>query len=277
MAELLRQDLRLRADRDDSVHQLRIAARRLRSALTSYRPLLEPSATDDLRDELRWLGQSLAEARDAQVLRERLHAVIDAEPPELVLGPVVSRIDDELRTARRTGLEDASRALDSDRYFRLLDALDQLVASPPLSPAADRPARKALSRLLGRDAKRLRRAVSAIDASAAGPERDAALHETRKKAKRLRYAAESAVPVLGKPAKRLAASVKKMQQALGEHQDSVVARERLREYGVRAHGSAENGFTFGRLHGLEQARGDDAERAFEAAWAGRHGKTVRRW
>jgi CHAD domain-containing protein len=277
VAELLRQDGQLRTDGHDAVHQLRIATRRLRSALVTYRPLLETGSVDGIGDELRWLGQSLADARDAQVLRERLHDLVSAEPSELVLGPVMGRIDDELRAAERTGLEQASETLDSERYLRLLDSLDQLVAAVPLTAVAGRPVRDELPRLLHRDAKRLRRAVAAIGRSAGGPEHDAALHDARKKAKRLRYAAESAVPVLGKPAARLAASVKKMQQALGEHQDSVVSRERLREYGVRAHGNGENGFTFGRLHALEQSRGDAAERVFEAAWTGRHGKTVRRW
>ena len=277
VAELRRQNARLLADDQTAVHQLRIAARRLRSALTTYRPLLDPSTTEPVREELRWLGRSLSEARDAQVLRERLHAMLGDEPPELVLGPVLARIDDELRAAYRAGLELAVQTLDGERYARLLDTLDDLVASPPSTPAARQPAHEILPLLLRRDAKRLRRAVAAIDRSPTGPERDAALHAARKKAKRLRYAAESAVPALGKPAKRLTAAAKTMQQILGDHQDAVVSRQHLRDYAVRAHGNGENGFTFGRLHALEQARADEAERAFGRAWERRPGKTVRRW
>jgi CHAD domain-containing protein len=100
----------------------------------------------------------------------------------------------------------------------------------------------------------------------------------RKKAKRLRYAAESAVPALGKRDTTLARRSKRVQQGLGEHLDTVVARQRLRAYGVKAHTKAENGFTFGRLHALEQARADWAERAFESAWrALPPAKRVRRW
>ena len=116
-----------------------------------------------------------------------------------------------------------------------------------------------MPRLLQRDAKRLRRAVHAVGLAEGGAdERNVALHEARKKAKRLRYAAESAVPLLGKRAKRVAVSVKKVQQALGAHQDTVMSRRVLRDYGVRAHLSGENGFTFGRLHALEQARATSA-------------------
>ncbi|QWZ09888.1 CYTH and CHAD domain-containing protein [Nocardioides panacis] len=277
VAELQRQDLRLRADEPGSVHRLRIAARRLRSALKTYGPLFEPGAVDPLGEELRWLGQALSAARDAQVLRERLHLLVAAEPPELVLGPVMNRIDDELRIAERAGREQALRALDGERYFRLLDSLDELLRVPPLAPGADAAARKVLPRLLQRDARRLRRAVREIDRTEDPVRHDAALHEARKKAKRLRYAAESTVPVFGRRAKKLAASAKEVQQALGEHQDTVMARRTLREHAVRAHANGENGFTFGRLHALEQARAAEAEREFEDAWRGFPTKNLRRW
>ena len=277
VAELQRQDRRLRADDPGAVHKLRIAARRLRAALRTYRPLFEPTATDRVADELRWLGVNLSQARDAQVLRERLRDLVAAEPPELVLGPVMTRIDDELRTAYRAGLDRALETLDGQRYFRLLDSLDTLVRCPPLTAGADAPAREVLPGLLHRDARRLRRAARAISRSADGPPHDTALHETRKKAKRLRYAAEAAVPVLGGPAETLAASAKQVQQTLGEHQDAVVAQHRLREHGVQAHVHGENGFTFGRLHALEQARAGEAEREFDTAWRARPGKNLRRW
>jgi CHAD domain-containing protein len=278
VAELHTQDIRLRGDEPGSVHKLRIAARRLRAALKTYKPLFAPGAADTVGEELRWLGQVLSGARDAQVLREHLHAVISSEPPELVLGPVLARIDDELRAAARTGRTQALQALESERYFRLLDALDELVGSGSLVPEADRPARKVLPRLLQRDAKRLDRAVRQIARADHPQQHEAALHEARKKAKRLRYAAESTVPALGKRAARLATATKKVQQALGEHQDTVVARDRLREYGVKAHVNGENGFTFGRLHALEQARGVEAERQFEMAWkALPPAQDVRRW
>jgi CHAD domain-containing protein len=277
VTELHRQDTRLRADEPGSVHRLRIAARRLRSAFKTYGPLFEAGSVDQVGEELRWLGQTLSGARDAQVLRERLHLLVAAEPAELVLGPVTNRIDDELRIAERAGREQALRTLDGERYFRLLDALDELLRSPPLSPEADAAARKVLPGLLQRDARRLRRAVRDIARTEDPVRHDAALHEARKKAKRVRYAAESTVPVFGRRAKRLATSAKNVQQTLGEHQDTVMARHTLREYGARAHTNGENGFTFGRLHALEQARADEAEREFEAAWNSFPSKDLRRW
>ena len=269
--ELHRQDARLRDAHPSSVHQLRIAARRLRAALKTYAPLLEPEPAARLGEELRWLGRTLGDARDAQVLRERLLELVAAEPDELVLGPVVAQIDQELLSAEHSGREKALDALDSERYFRLLDALDELVTPGAFTPDAEAPARKVLPGLLRRDAKRLRRAVKSVG-KANDRERDLALHEVRKKAKRLRYAAESSVPVLGKRAKALRASAKTVQQALGEHQDTVMSRQKLRELGARSHLGGQNGFTFGRLHGLEQARADAAVRRFEGAW-----KSVTTW
>lgn len=277
VAALHAQDSRLRTDQPGAVHKLRIAARRLRSLLKTYQPLFEPGSADTIGEELRWLGQSLAPARDAQVLRERLDALVGSELTELVIGPVRARIDDELNSAYRTGREQALTALDSDRYFRLLDILDEFVGSTPLTPAGNAPARELLPRLLQRDAKRLRRMVGRTATSADPQQHDAALHEARKKSKRLRYAAESAVPVFGKRARKLAAASKAVQQALGEHQDTVIARVRLREYGVQAHLSGENGFTFGRLHALEQARADQAEHEFETAWRAVPATKLERW
>lgn len=281
--ELLQQDARLRADQPGSIHKLRIAARRLRSALKTYRPLFASDATptvDAVGEELRWLGQVLGQARDAQVMRERLSLLVAAEPAELVLGPVKQRLDDDLSSEYRTGRDRGLEAMDSERYYRLLDALDQLARSPALTTKADAPAREVLPRLLAREAGRLRRSVrqaGKLDAATHRHQRDLALHEARKKAKRLRYAAESAIPVLPRRAKKLSTSAKRVQEALGEHQDAVVARDKLREYGARTHLSGENGFTFGRLHALEQQRADNAEHNFESDWSHRTSRTLARW
>jgi inorganic triphosphatase YgiF len=103
--ELQHQDARLRSGSRGSIHKLRIAARRLRSALKTYRPLLAPDSVttaDQVGEELRWLGQVLSPARDAQVMRERLRLLVASEPRELVLGPVSQRIDDNLSVASKT-------------------------------------------------------------------------------------------------------------------------------------------------------------------------------
>jgi hypothetical protein len=141
VSRLKQEDLRLRVGDAEGVHQMRIAARRLRSALATYRDVLAPGSAEGLRSELQWLGGVLAPARDAQVMRERLGGLVRLQPAELVLGAVAHRIDDELGARFRSGRSDAELALAGKRYFRLLDRLDAFTNAPPFSQAARQPVR----------------------------------------------------------------------------------------------------------------------------------------
>ena len=267
LAALLREDGRVRSGEADSVHKMRIAARRLRAALQTCAPLFEDGGYVVLREDLRWLGRDLSAARDAQVLRERLRHLVAEEPSELVMGPVAVSIDDALGAAERSGRARALEVLDDRRYLRMLDALDAFVGDLPVTGDGDAPAREVLPRLLRSDVERLRRAVRDARRAEDGRARDVALHTARKKAKRLRYAAELAVPALGRPAEELASAAKGVQQVLGEHQDTVMSRAFLRELGARMHSDGLNGFSLGRLHAIEQARADAAALDLEEAWS----------
>lgn len=258
---------RVRAGDPTAIHEIRISARRLRSALTTYSSLFEPGAVDALREELRWLGTVLSEARDAQVMRERLDALVAHEPPELVVGPVLDRIDHELMKTFEAGRAHGLAALDSARFTRLLSALDEFASDPPLLAAASDPAEEALPKLLDHEIGVVADRVHDLEEAMEPDQRDRALHEVRKKAKRLRYAAESAQPALGKPARRLVKWATILQTELGLHQDAVVARQKLTAYAAQARLQGESGFTFGRLHALEEARADQAELAFRLAWS----------
>jgi CHAD domain-containing protein len=263
--QLVLRDRGARSDEPDAVHQMRVATRRLRSALATYRPLLDRERTDPVRDELKWLGQVLGRSRDAEVLHWRLQDLVSAQPAELVLGPVGRRVDLELRDRHRAAQADLVAALVSDRYIRLLDALDELVASPPLTARAGRKAREQLPTLVGRAAARVDRDAQAVADAPTPQVRDQRLHEVCRSAKRARYAAESAAPVIGKPARRLADRMTALQDVLGEHQDSVVARALLLELAAAAHLSGENGFTYGLMHEQERAIADEARRSYGPA------------
>jgi CHAD domain-containing protein len=242
------EELRVRRDAPDSVHQLRVAARRLRSVLKAYREVLDRSRTEPVADALRDLGRHLAPARDAEVLRERVDADLAALRSDLLLGPVraeatrhFARVEAEARAAVLT-------ALDSAEHVALRSALDELLERPPLARRARRPAKKALRPR--RTARRLHRAMTA----ALDHGDDTALHTARKAAKRLRYATE----VTGSRPKGL----KQLQKALGHHQDAVVARPVLRELGA----SAENGYSFGVLWAQADARAAAIEADLPALW-----------
>lgn len=265
---LAAEDLRVRRGEPDAVHQVRVTARRLRSALQSFRPLLDRDRTDPLVDCLRALARALAPARDAEVLRERITAGLDALPPELLLGPVRAEVTRHFARVEAEAHAAVLSALDGGPYIGLRRGLDDLVERPPLTEGASAKAAKVLPPLVGRRARKLDRAMSAaLDGG------DVAIHTARKAAKQLRYATEVARPVVGKPAGRFADGLKGVARALGEHQDTVVARQTLRELGARA----ENGFSFGVLLGQDAARAAAIEADLEQTWSATRSRKLRRW
>lgn len=260
--QIQEQDPLVRGDTPDAVHKMRVGCRRIRSALATYRPILRRELTDPLRAELKWFAATLGEARDTEVVIERLDALVNEQPVELRLGPVSRRVHLELGGRGRAGREAALEALGSTRYFRLLDQLDRFVEAAPTTEEADRPARRELPLLLTRELRRFRKRARAVASTTDAEQRELALHEVRKAAKRLRYAAESASPVLGDGADALARLASSAQDILGSHHDSVVARDILRTLGVQAHLNGENGFTFGRLHAIEEVRAAELDDEF---------------
>jgi len=277
LTEMKRQDPRVRQDLPDAVHDMRVAMRRLRSALATFRPLLDRTVTEPLREELKWVGHVLGDARDSEVIHERLAAAVAREPVELLLGPVVARIDGDLGPAYREAHDRSVEAMRSDRYFALVDQLDALVADPPWTPVAQEPAHQVLPRRMRKDWKRVRARVAAAEEAPGTAERDERLHEVRKAAKRARYAAEALTPLYGGEARRFAKAVKGVQSVLGDHQDSVVTQGVLRRLGVQAHLAGENGFSFGRLHGLDQAVAERTRVEFAHTWKAASRKRMRRW
>ncbi|MFD4257940.1 CHAD domain-containing protein [Streptomyces sp. NPDC058534] len=259
-------DPAVRRDLPDAVHQMRVTCRRLRGCLRSYRSVLDRRTTDPVRAELKWLAGELGVARDQEVLRERLATALDELPDDLVLGPVAARL--RVWDVSRGGdaLTRTREALDTSRYLLLLDALDTLVRQPPLrAKASGKPARMMAGAVLkeyGRLAGRMEHAFGLSP----GPARETALHEARKAAKKVRYAAEVARPALGKPVARLGKRAKKVQKLLGEHQDAVVAQDALRSLGVAAHGAGESAFTWGLLHGRERAHAEARQRELPEVW-----------
>jgi CHAD domain-containing protein len=283
-------DPAVRRDVPDSVHKMRVATRRLRSALRSYRPLLDRDAAETLRAELSWLADELGRVRDAEVLAARLAGAVEAEPPELVLGPVTTRLTAQLTASTGRHRRALLSTLGSERYLRLLDDLDTLVAAVGAEPTdrGRRPAGAEVPRLVRKTVRKLDVLMAAADEApvtmpvAALPlpgqlDRDTALHEARKAAKRARYAAEAATRVDPKRAARLAAAMESVQELLGEHHDSVVTRELLRTAAVRAHGAGENAFTYGLLHARQAALADRLEADLPGTWARASRAKVRGW
>ncbi len=267
--DLVRHDPLVRVDAPDAVHQMRVNCRRLRTVLAAFRPVVEPEGDrgeiEPLRAELKWLGEVLGAARDSEVVRDRLLASVDAQPPELVLGPVQAFLTETFSTRYRAAHDAALDTLGSPRYFALLDALDALVSTPPAGPRAGEPAAEVLPKQLRRTYRRIKRHVDEARA-AEGEHRGELFHEVRKSAKRARYAGDAVSAVLGDQAKDYAKAMKAVQEVLGDYQDGVVARQELRALAVAAHLDGQNAFTYGRLHALEQVAGEQALERFDGAW-----------
>lgn len=264
VAELLRVEPGARTGDAEAVHQMRVAVRRLRSCLRTFRRAFEVGSLDRLLGELSVLGDVLGTARDASVLAARLEGGLAGLAGEQILGPVVEV--SRARAARRIAAthRDLLAFLDGPRYGALLDDLVALVARPPFGPRRRSPSwyRRQLRRSV-------RRVVALADRAerAEGAERDVALHAVRRAAKHVRYAAETVEPVLGRDARRLARRFGRLQEVLGEHHDAVVARAFLLAEGARAGSRAgENAFTYGVLFAAEDARAAAARARFAEVW-----------
>jgi CHAD domain-containing protein len=148
---------------------------------------------------------------------------------------------------------------------------------PPqaISPLVDRPsdqlARDVLPRLVRRPWRHLNEAVGVLGDH---PE-DLALHEVRIRSKRLRYAAEAAAPVIGKPAQRLASAAAGLQGVLGDMNDAVVAEAWLRQ--VAAAGSAAQAMVAGELIALERQEQQVGRDSWSKSWRVASNPKLRAW
>lgn len=254
----------VRRDEPDAVHRMRVACRRLRSALQTHRRLLVEGAGEPLVEDLRWLGGALGRARDGEVLAERLVARARELPAECGPLPVAAALHRWGREEYRQARPEVVEALDSPRRRILAERLAVLLADPPLRGRARRDAVPELARLAAREQRRVAERVRTALAATGAPERDAALHEARKAAKRARYAGETAQPAVGRAAERYTERMKAVQELLGEHQDAVVAAGALH---ARAAADPGTGFAYGVLYGQQLAAAEAARRGLPEVWA----------
>lgn len=266
---LFRHDPVVRIGEDpEGVHQARVATRRFRSTLRTFRNVLEPGWTIRLRERAQWLADRLGAVRDADVLLARLHARLEQleEPDAQAAGWLLKRLGRE-RDAARSALLAAMR---EGAYVQLLDDL-LAAASSPMVLNGGQPAADALVPRVASTWGRLRKEVRQAGAEPS----DAQLHRIRIRAKRCRYAAEAVAPVVGKPAERFAAAVEAVQEVLGDHHDAVVAQAWLRKAAKDAPGPS--GLAAGLLIAAEHEAAASARARWQAAWERLDRKQLRDW
>lgn len=247
-AEVLRQ----RTD-SEAVHQLRVAARALRSALSTYREAVEDGDFARVKSELRWLAKACDDARNLDVFAEEtLTWAAGLEPPP----PSLPALAAEIQAAREHAAADVAQVVASARFRDLLIAVTGWVdtgawlSRPPSGEPARPFAAEALQdrrrKLLkdGRDLARLN---------------DEERHKVRIDAKKLRYAAEGFQGLYArKAADRFIKALKGLQDELGALNDIVTAETLLGGLGL----TSEAAFAAGELVGRKAA---DKQRHIKAA------------
>jgi len=243
---LLLQDVRFRRELPDSVHQMRVAIRRLRSGLKVFRDLVDEEWASGLRIELGWAASQLGLSRDTEVLIERLKRhteqldAADAARAWAAMEPWLAKRADEARLV-------ALKSLSTERYAALLQSLVTASASPVLTEQADLPCSETMPPLVNSAFRRLRSAIAELTDES--PSTD--WHEARIDAKRARYAIEAIVPIFGDKARPVVARFAEVTDILGEHQDAYIAQEAIRERMSLGGVDADTAFSLGLLHGIE--------------------------
>lgn len=259
----LLQDVRVRRDLPDSVHQMRVAARRLRSGLKVFEPMLDVEWAEALRTELGWIAGELGVSRDTEVLQARIDLHAD-EVGEEFAGLIRAVVDPALSGQWHDARDHALAAMVSQRYRVFLDQLVDAARSPRLNASADASAEDILPALVDKAWKKLAKEVKLLRLD--GPSDD--WHEARIRAKKARYAAEAVAPVMGEHVKRFAKALAGVTEVLGEHQDAWVAQHTLRTLAAGPGIDGLSGFSLGLLHEFEFEQELFARNDFVEIWPG---------
>ena len=272
---LVEWDPKVRNDEWDSVHQMRVATRELRSLLETFEGILAGEEIAHLESELKELAALLGTARDAEVVEARFAELLDSDATGMIDESAADHIRGDMRVEYERAHRRIVRTLNSERYLKLLDDIDALLANPPLAEnagaeeldgetesAEPRDSAKILfDHLEGgykKVAKRHKLAkVHYHDTSLSLHEREDYVHDVRKAAKKLRYAANAAKDS-GLKAEKLSKACKELQEVLGDFQDAVTSRDRIEKLTEAARRRGEDTFAYGMLYEREINRGEKA-------------------
>ena len=211
----------------EGVHKMRVATRRLRSALRAFKKVL-PASIRSFNGEFKWLASALGGVRDLDVARGNLPHFLSEIPEEDAahLDDYQQHLADRWREERRHLLA----CLASRRYGRLKAGFAQRLERGPSAHVMETlgsiTVGDAAQLLIGKRYRGvLRRGREITSASS-----DESLHALRIRCKRLRYLLEFFRPAYGELLKAETTRLKKLQDVLGEFQDACVASYLLRRY-----------------------------------------------
>ena len=267
---LIRNDPPTRMGDAEGLHQQRVAARRLRSDLRTFGPLVDPEWARPLVDELRWLGDLLGRVRDLDVLQARTRAKV----PESQTG--VGELFGSLASRHKSARTELDKGLRSDRYRALLDQLVTAASAPLLRDRAYEPSAEVLPPLVAASWKKLAKGGRALSPDVT----DEAFHKVRIRAKRARYATEAVAPAIGharEDAERFAAKTAAVQDVLGAHQDAIVGQEMFQDFAALHPDDGPINLAMGRLIEREAQEARETKDRFFKVWKKLDRKKHRRW
>jgi CHAD domain-containing protein len=264
---LISNDPATRLGEVEPLHQMRVATRRLRSDLRTFKSMLDQEWTEEMRAELKWLGELLGAVRDTDVLSERFRS--SSPDLEQSLGP----IHKALARQRDRDFSHLSEALAAPRYIELLERLDEARSRPPLTVEAQRFCSEALPPMVLRAWKKARKKVASLDSDPSNED----LHRVRILTKRARYAAEAvADPLEDRRVVKFANRAADVQDALGELQDAVMAQVTIERLVARER-SPGVALAAGRLLERELAAAAEARIAWAKPWSKLDDKKLVAW
>ncbi|GAB3081636.1 CYTH and CHAD domain-containing protein [Corynebacterium aquatimens] len=301
--KLIEWDPKVRDDEWDSVHQMRVATRELRSLLETFEGILVGDSLRHLESELKELAALLGTARDAEVVEERFNALLDSDETGQVDDTAAEHIRNDMRHEYEAAHRKIVAAMNSPRYLAMLDAIDELLANPPLAESFSKDSAKEdegkdsatvegedsaneetgedapvtsgsseseilfdhLEKAYKKVAKRHKLALEYYpDTTLPLHTREDYVHDVRKAAKKLRYSANAAKGA-GLKTGKLSKACKQLQEVLGDFQDAVTSRDRIEGLVRAARERGEDTFAYGILFQREIARGDEALKGYSEA------------
>lgn len=275
---------RVRADEFDSVHQLRVATREMRSLLETFEGILDGEALQPLEQQLKETAAVLGLARDAEVVEERFVELLDTDETGMIDTTTATHVEHDMRADYDSAHAEIVAMLDSERFLDMLDDIDLLLANPPVAVGegdSDEDGDQASTGAAGTDSrdillehltgafKKVNKRNKLVSEHYHDPElplheREEYVHDVRKAVKKLRYAT-AAADAAGIKTGRLAKAAKNLQTVLGDFQDAVTSRDRILRLAEQARERGEDTLSYGILYQRELARGEQALSGYDPA------------
>lgn len=282
--KLVALDPLVRQDASDSIHQMRVATRELRSHMQTFDGLLGGERYKQIEKDLKLFARILGTARDAEVIAARFENLLNHNSDGIVDPATSEFLFKDIQRDYSLAHRRVVSTLNSQRYLALLDSLDVLLAEPPILSGTKSGAKgpdhgiphethseavlfhhleKTMQRLHEQDRKARREHQ---DVTIPLERREAHFHDARKAAKKLRYSAEAIGDSTSLNTDKLYAACKHLQTVLGDFQDAVTSRDRLYEKALRAERKGLSTFGYGVLYQQEHQNSmsalDDYPKAF---------------